>query len=152
MAIALLYNIPGADEFILDRQSIVDICSGEIMYWNDPRLLVLNPTYGHLFPNTTIKIIYRAGGSGTNQVFQEALLQFNSSFTYSNDPSTWPPILEGRGQEALESGGISVFVDNFPGSLGTSMNIFYELLREITKGNQQDMWHTLMLKDIQLPQ
>lgn len=116
MAIALLYNVAGASNLVLDRQTVVDIFSGKIVYWNDPAIAQLNPSYA--LPNASILIIYRQGGSGTNQVFTEALQTFDPSFNFSNDPATWPFAKQGRGMQALESGDIAVFVDNFPNSIG----------------------------------
>ncbi len=120
MAIALLYNVQGVTKLVLDRQTLTDIFSGKISHWNDPSITSLNPSF--TFPNASIHIIYRAGGSGTNQVFTDALKTFDPSFNYTNDPATWPFNKDGRGMQALESSDISVFVNNFPNSIGISLS------------------------------
>lgn len=115
-AIALLFNVVGVHKLVLDRQTIVDIFSGKIQFWNDPAISSLNPSF--LFPNASILIINRKGGSGTNQVFTEALKTFDPSFNLSNDPSTWPFSHQGRSIQTKESADISSFVANTPNSLG----------------------------------
>lgn len=116
MAIALMYNLPNIPKLVLDRQSLVDICAARITNWNDTRIASLNPSYS--LPNASITLIYRPGGSGTNSVFTQALALFDPTFNYTNDPATWPVTLAGRGKVALESGDISVFVNNIPYTLG----------------------------------
>jgi phosphate transport system substrate-binding protein len=70
--IALAYNIPGVNsEIRLPRDVYVDIFSGAIRQWDDPRIAAANP--GLAFPHRDIAIVARQDSSGTTAAFTKHL-------------------------------------------------------------------------------
>ena len=70
--IVISYNIPGVtSEIKLPRDVYVDIFSGAIRRWDDPRIKAANP--GISFPPREIVIVARQDGSGTTAAFTRHL-------------------------------------------------------------------------------
>ena len=70
--IAICYNIPGVNsEIKLPRDVYIDIFSGGIRQWDDPRIKAANP--GLTFPHRDIVIVARQDGSGTTAAFTHHL-------------------------------------------------------------------------------
>jgi phosphate transport system substrate-binding protein len=70
--IVISYNIPGVtSEIKLPRDVYVDIFSGAIRRWDDPRIKAANP--GISFPAREIVIVARQDGSGTTAAFTRHL-------------------------------------------------------------------------------
>ena len=63
--VVIAYNIPGVpDEIKLPRDVYVDIFSGVIRQWDDPRIKAVNP--GITFPHREIQIVARRGWQRNN--------------------------------------------------------------------------------------
>src|SRR5512137_1148986 len=74
-AVVPIYNIEGVTQTVtLDRATLVGIFLGEIQKWNDPAITALNP--GITFPDAAISVVHRSDGSGTTEIFTNALAAF----------------------------------------------------------------------------
>ncbi len=74
-AVVPVYNIEGVTTTVtLDRATLVGIFLGEIQKWNDPAITALNP--GITFPDAAISVVHRSDGSGTTEIFTNALAAF----------------------------------------------------------------------------
>ncbi len=74
-AVVLIYNIEGVTQPItLDRATLVGIFLGQIQKWNDPAITALNP--GITLPDAAISVVHRSDGSGTTEIFTNALAAF----------------------------------------------------------------------------
>eukprot|EP01112_Ceratiomyxa_fruticulosa_P021926 TRINITY_DN7884_c0_g1_i1.p1 TRINITY_DN7884_c0_g1~~TRINITY_DN7884_c0_g1_i1.p1 ORF type:complete len:670 (-),score=96.06 TRINITY_DN7884_c0_g1_i1:123-2132(-) len=135
LAIAIMFNVPGLDNLVLDGPTLRLIFAGGVSHWNDPTISALNP--GFVFPNSSITVIYRTGGSGTNSVFCSALKVFGANATLSNDPVTWPFAREGRGIPAAESTDIISLVRNIPNSIGYVAHPFSQGQPVVTMVNKK---------------
>ncbi len=65
-AIVPVVNVPGVapGRLHLPASILVSIYSGQIVSWNDPAIVAVNP--GMLLPNQAIRVLYRSDGSGTS--------------------------------------------------------------------------------------
>jgi ABC-type phosphate transport system substrate-binding protein len=90
-AVVPLYNIPGlvatanvTSPLILSGQNLADIFKGEILFWNDARILVNNPAISTILATIAhyIKPVMRTDSSGTSEIFSDALSLFDPA-----DPS-----------------------------------------------------------------
>lgn len=114
-AVALVYNLPGVQNLQLARSVLPDIFSGKITRWNDPRIVKDNP--GAKLPNSEIKTVVRADGSGTTFIFTNHLSAINPYFKGRIGVGTAPkwtanPI-KGRGNP-----GVAQQVARTEGSIG----------------------------------
>jgi phosphate transport system substrate-binding protein len=74
-AVVPVYNIEGVTKTVtLDRATLVGIFLGEIKTWNDPLITALNPEL--TLPNANITVVHRSDGSGTTEIFTNALAAF----------------------------------------------------------------------------
>jgi phosphate transport system substrate-binding protein len=74
-----IYNLPGvAGTLKFSGSVLADIFMGRIKNWNDPKLLKLNPEMS--LPATTIKIVHRGEGKGTNYILTDYLSKVSSTF------------------------------------------------------------------------
>jgi phosphate transport system substrate-binding protein len=79
-AVVPVYNIWLDDKtqltqtITLDRPTLVGIFLGTVSKWSDPAIAALNP--GVKFPDATITVAHRADGSGTTEIFTNALAAF----------------------------------------------------------------------------
>jgi len=80
-AVAVVYNLPGVNNLKLSRKVLPEIFGGRIKKWNDPRIAADNP--GVSLPDSEIKTVVRADGSGT-------------TFIFTNHLSTISPYFKGR--------------------------------------------------------
>ena len=70
--IVIAYNIPGVTgELKFPRDVYIDIFTGVIRQWDDPRIKAVNP--GITFPHRDIEIVAREDGSGTTAAFTHHL-------------------------------------------------------------------------------
>jgi PBP superfamily domain len=85
-AVVAVYNIPelsssanSSDRLTLSRQNIADIFKGEIIKWNDFRILKNNPSIRDSLARVThdIKVVVRTDSSGTSEIFTTALSLFD---------------------------------------------------------------------------
>ncbi|RMD47302.1 MAG: extracellular solute-binding protein, partial [Aquificota bacterium] len=61
----LAINIPGikSEQMVLDADTVCHIYTGDIKYWDNPKLKALNPNLK--LPHKKIKVVHRSDGSGT---------------------------------------------------------------------------------------
>lgn len=113
--VALTYNLPNyTHDLKLTPELIVEIYTGNIKKWNDPRLVELNPELKNI-KNYVIPI-RRSDGSGTTAVFTEYLSKV-SSYWKENFGSAkaikWPSAIGGKGNE-----GVTGLIRQNPGAIG----------------------------------
>ncbi|VBA58849.1 Phosphate-binding protein PstS3 [Mycobacterium attenuatum] len=111
--IALVYNLAGVTNLVLDADAMAKIFSGTIRTWNDPILAALNP--GVALPDTTIIPVYRKDSSGTTDNFQKYLA--------AAAPQSWSRGVGGEfhggvGEGVERSAGVIQAVRATPGSIG----------------------------------
>lgn len=123
-ATVITYNLPELDPandpaLILDRQTLVDIYNGKITKWNDPAIIALNPQIASKLPSTQITVAHRADGSGTTEIFTNALTAFSSDWTAGVGSTVeWPVDKAGNGVGGNGNQGVAAAVQNTPDSLG----------------------------------
>jgi phosphate transport system substrate-binding protein len=61
-------------QLTITLQTLYDIYSADINYWNDPRLAAQNPDV--VFPHEPILYAYRSEASGATNVFLQVFLNF----------------------------------------------------------------------------
>lgn len=108
-------NIPGDVATLkLPRAVYVDILLGKIKFWDDPAIAQANPSTK--LPKEEIKVIYRADGSGTTDVFTKHLSTISPEWKtkVGNGKSIkWPVGVGAKGNE-----GVTAQVQQTPGSIG----------------------------------
>ncbi|MCE4611550.1 MAG: phosphate ABC transporter substrate-binding protein PstS [Desulfurococcales archaeon] len=119
-AIAVIYNLPEAGEGLrLTGEVLALIYTGEIKYWDDPRIKELNP--GLNLPSKEIIAVHRSDSSGTTEIF--------TLFLHKSAPSVWPRELvgkaidwpvdrKGNGVGAKGNEGVTSTVKSTPYSIG----------------------------------
>jgi phosphate transport system substrate-binding protein len=114
-SIVLAYNLPQVETPLkLSRDTYVGILLGEIKNWNDPKIAKDNPDAK--LPDETIKVIYRADGSGTTGVFTLHLSAISPTWKQKvGDGKTvnWPTGTGAKGNE-----GITAQIQQTQGSIG----------------------------------
>ena len=83
-AVVPLYNIPELRavsniSLVLSRQNIADIFKGEVLFWNDSRILASNPVLRSTLIKIShrIRVLVRTDSSGTSEIFSTALARFD---------------------------------------------------------------------------
>ena len=114
-AVAVIYNLPFVPNLKLSRSVLPDIFSGKIKKWNDPRIVKDNPSAK--LPDSDIKPVVRADGSGTSFIFTNHLSAISSSFKSEIGVGTAPKWtgnpLKGKGNP-----GVAKEVSNAEGTIG----------------------------------
>ncbi|MBW4671741.1 MAG: phosphate ABC transporter substrate-binding protein PstS [Cyanomargarita calcarea GSE-NOS-MK-12-04C] len=115
-AVSVVYNAPGVSNLKLSRKTLPAIFTGEIKNWNDPKIKADNP--GVNLPNTPIKTVVRADGSGTTFIFTNHLSSISAYFkgrVGANQQPNWVGInpLKGKGNP-----GVAQLVGRTAGSIG----------------------------------
>ena len=120
-SIVLAYHLPDAPNIPddvatlkLPRAVYVDILLGKIKFWDDPAIAQANPSTK--LPKEEIKVIYRADGSGTTDVFTKHLSTISPEWKtkVGNGKSVkWPVGVGAKGNE-----GVTAQVQQTPGSIG----------------------------------
>ncbi|MBR8830927.1 MAG: Phosphate-binding protein PstS [Chroococcopsis gigantea SAG 12.99] len=107
-SIVLAYNLPGVKDLKLSREAYVDIFSGKITRWNDPKIALSNP--GVNLPDQSISVVHRSDGSGTTSVFTNHLSAISPVWKKDIGAGTaveWPrnkgTFVGGRGNEGVTS-------------------------------------------------
>ncbi|MGA9851798.1 MAG: phosphate ABC transporter substrate-binding protein PstS [Gammaproteobacteria bacterium] len=116
IGITPVVDIPGikAGEIILSGSLLADIYLGEITYWDDPRIVALNP--GLLLPHLRIITVHRSDGSGTTFNFTNYLSKVSPVWREKVGAGTavsWPNGVGGKG-----NAGVASFVKQIRGSIG----------------------------------
>ncbi len=111
--VALVYNLPGVQNLVVNSDALAKVFSGRIRAWNDPILAALNP--GVALPDTKVMPIYRADSSGTTDNLQKYLT--------AAAPQSWTSgvgteFQGGVGEGAAKSGGVIQAVRATPGAIG----------------------------------
>ncbi|PSB24835.1 phosphate ABC transporter substrate-binding protein PstS [Stenomitos frigidus] len=105
-AVAVVYNLPFIPNLKLSRSVLPDIFTGKIKKWNDPRIAKDNP--GAKLPDSEIKPVVRADGSGTSFIFTNHLSAISSTFKSEIGVGTapkWPGNpLKGKGNPGVAKG------------------------------------------------
>lgn len=80
-AVVVVYNVPEVRNrtLKLSAEVLALIYRGDIAYWDDPRIVKLNPGLG--LPHEEIRVVYRADASGTQYIF--------TLYLYKAAPSIW---------------------------------------------------------------
>jgi phosphate transport system substrate-binding protein len=108
-------NIPGDVATLkLPRAVYVDILLGKIKFWDDPAIAQANPSTK--LPKEEIKVIYRADGSGTTDVFTKHLSTISPEWKtkVGNGKNVkWPVGIGAKGNE-----GVTAQIQQTPGSIG----------------------------------
>jgi len=112
--IVLAYNLEGADSLKLSRKAYVGIFLGTIKKWTDPEIVKTNPNVK--FPDSEIKVVVRADGSGTSYVFSQHLSAISPEFKQSPGTNTQPnwPV----GTKAPQNDGVAAAITRSSGSIG----------------------------------
>jgi len=121
-AVVPIYNIEGLDPtkpIILDGATLAGIYTGKITKWNDVAITALNP--GVTLPDKTITVVHRSDGSGTTEMFTNALSSFSDD--WKNGPGAgasveWPVDKAGNGVGGKGNQGVAAAVQNTPDSIG----------------------------------
>jgi len=103
-------------KLILDRQTLVDIYNGKVTTWNDPEIVNLNPTLKDVLPAKPIVTVHRSDGSGTTEIFTNALTSFSSDWKAGAGQSVQWPIKDSLGGKG--NPGVAGLVINTPNSIG----------------------------------
>jgi len=114
IGIVPIYNLPGVPQLRLSGEVLAEIYLGRVKNWDDPAIAKLNP--GVAFPKTSIRVIYRPAGKGSNYVFTDFLSKTSTRFhdQIGRSPSPKWPV----GESAERSSDIADRVKNNPGALG----------------------------------
>jgi phosphate transport system substrate-binding protein len=105
-----------ATKLILDRQTLVDIYDGKVTMWNDPEIVNLNPSLKDVLPAASIVTVHRSDGSGTTEIFTNALTSFSADWKAGAGQSVQWPIKESLGGKG--NPGVAGLVINTPNSIG----------------------------------
>lgn len=119
-AVVPIYNLSGLTQpLILNGNILAGIFSGTITKWNDPAIATLNP--GVSLPDATITAVHRSDGSGTTEIFTDALSSFSSDWKTNVGAGTsveWPVDKAGNGIGGKGNQGVAAAVQNTPNSIG----------------------------------
>ncbi|MGE3806738.1 MAG: phosphate ABC transporter substrate-binding protein PstS [Gemmataceae bacterium] len=127
-SVIICYNVPGVPTGLkLSRQVYADIFVGNIIVWNDPAIVALNP--GVSLPELPITVVRRADSSGTTFVFTNHLAaisngRFEQAVGKPGKSVGWPvSFIGGKG-----NAGVAALIDQTPGSIGYLEFGYAELL------------------------
>jgi phosphate transport system substrate-binding protein len=124
-AVVPIYNIDGVKPedkpLILDRATLVGIYDGTIKNWNDPKIASTNPTLASKLPSSQITAVHRSDGSGTTEIFTNALAAFSPDWKKNVGAGSsveWPVDKAGNGIGGKGNQGVAAVVQNTPNSIG----------------------------------
>jgi phosphate transport system substrate-binding protein len=119
-AVVMIYNVPEVSQpLVFNGAVLVGIYNATITKWNDPAIAALNP--GVNLPNATVTAVHRSDGSGTTEIFTNALSAFSTDWKNNVGAGTsveWPVDKAGNGIGGKGSQGVSAAVQNTPDSIG----------------------------------
>ncbi|MGA1984173.1 MAG: phosphate ABC transporter substrate-binding protein PstS [Acidobacteriaceae bacterium] len=110
--VVVVYNVPGeAGDLNLTPQLLVDIFSGNISRWDDPRIRQWNKSA--YLPDAPISVVHRSDGSGTTFVFTSFLAEASPDWkTRVGASIDWPIGVGANGNE-----GVAQQVEKTPNSI-----------------------------------
>ncbi len=121
-AVVPIYNIAGITTTItLDRPTLAGIYAAQIAKWNDPAIVALNPDVAALLPDAAITTVHRSDGSGTTEIFTNALSAFSQEWkdtVGAGSSVEWPADKLGTGVGGKGNAGVAAVVINTPNSIG----------------------------------
>ncbi|MCH2543162.1 MAG: phosphate ABC transporter substrate-binding protein PstS [Candidatus Atelocyanobacterium sp. ALOHA_A2.5_9] len=117
-SIVIAYNVPGITELKLSREVYVDIFSGKITYWDDPKISSLNPN--QQLPNLPITVVHRSDGSGTTGVFTKHLSTISQQWEtdIGQGRSVEWPITTGKFIGGKRNAGVTALIQQNKGAIG----------------------------------
>jgi phosphate transport system substrate-binding protein len=132
-AVVPIYNIEGVSQIlVLDGAVLAGIYNAKITKWNDPAIAALNP--GVSLPDAAITAVHRSDGSGTTEIFTNALSTFSADWKANVGASTsveWPVDKAGNGIGGKGNQGVAAAVQNTPDSIGY-VELSYAIANNIT--------------------
>ena len=125
-AVVPIFNLEGYDPskdaaLVLDRATLSSIYMGTIKNWNDPAIVALNPELKDKLPNKAITAVHRSDGSGTTEIFTNALASFSEDWQANVGAGSaveWPVDKAGNGIGGKGNQGVAGAVQNTPNSIG----------------------------------
>ncbi len=135
-AVVPIYAVDGVTQTLtLNGEVLVGIYSAKITKWNDPAIAALNP--GINLPDKTITAAHRSDGSGTTEIFTNALSSFSVDWKSSVGAGTsveWPVDKAGNGIGGKGNQGVAAVVQNTPNSIGY-VELSYAIANKISYAN-----------------
>ena len=115
-SVVLTYNLTGikSGDLKLSGDVLANIFLKNIKKWNDPAIVVLNPTL--ILPNADITVVHRSDSSGTTNIFTNYLSKVSTDWSIkigSANSVNWPGDLGASG-----NAGLAAQVQQIPNSLG----------------------------------
>lgn len=119
-AVVPIYNVEGVTQaIILNGPVLAGIYNAKITKWNDPAIAAINP--GVSLPDAQITAVHRSDGSGTTEIFTNALSAFSADWKTNVGAGTsveWPVDKAGNGIGGKGNQGVAAAVQNTPNSIG----------------------------------
>jgi len=118
--VAIVCNLQ-VDNIVLTKEIIAKIYAGTITYWNDAKIVAVNPTIK--LPNKTIKVAMLSSGNGgaINTLLGEYLATIDSS-TFAKSTSLYqsglPPSSKATSTTYTTSGLLADYIENTANSIG----------------------------------
>ncbi len=138
-AVVPIYNVEGVTQTLtLDGTTLAGIYNATITKWNDPAIAALNP--GVTLPDASITAVHRSDGSGTTEIFSNALSSFSSDWKTNVGAGTsveWPVDKAGNGIGGKGNQGVAAAVQNTPNSIGY-VELSFALANKITFANMMN--------------
>jgi phosphate transport system substrate-binding protein len=135
-AVVPIYNVEGVTQTLtLDGKTLAGIYNATITNWNDPTIADLNP--GVSLPDVSITAVHRSDGSGTTEIFSNALSSFSSDWKTNVGAGTsveWPVDKAGNGIGGKGNQGVAAAVQNTPNSIGY-VELSFAIANKITFAN-----------------
>lgn len=135
-AVVPIYNLSDLSEpLVLNGNILVGIYDGTITHWNDPVIATLNP--GVSLPDAPITAVHRSDGSGTTEIFTDALASFSENWKANVGAGTsveWPVDKAGNGIGGKGNQGVAAAVQNTPNSIGY-VELSYAIANKIAFAN-----------------
>ncbi|MEB3816700.1 MAG: phosphate ABC transporter substrate-binding protein PstS, partial [Desulfurococcales archaeon] len=121
-AVVVVYNIPGFHGHLnLTGRVLAEIYLGKVRYWDDPRILRLNPALRGVLPHKPIIAVHRSDASGTTEIFTLFLYKSSSGIwprSLVGKVIEWPVDRAGRGLGELGNPGVASAIVSTPYSIG----------------------------------
>jgi phosphate transport system substrate-binding protein len=135
-AVVPIYNVEGVTQTLtLDGKTLAGIYNATITKWNDSAIAALNP--GITLPDSSITAVHRSDGSGTTEIFSNALSSFSSDWKTNVGAGTsveWPVDKAGNGIGGKGNQGVAAAVQNTPNSIGY-VELSFAIANKITFAN-----------------
>ncbi len=116
-AVVISYDLnvgPLSQPLRLSGPVLAEIFLGQITYWDNPAIAVLNP--GVLLPHEPIIVVHRSDSSGTTYIFTNYLSSVSAA--WSNGPGTNKLVKWPVGIGAERSSGVAADVTHTAGAIG----------------------------------